>query len=227
MRQRVIRRVIDNGHRGGFFKAERVGNRKDAGGRRNRKFRESAAMSHGGHAIAGLEISNAFADRIHYAGRFGAGDKRKRRLDLVFALDLQNIEEIEGAGFVLDSDFSGLGRRLVDIVQHHRLRLAPSVYAPGFHKLGPSVAAPPSTTRVSPVVPMAWAAKNKVASATSAGLASLRRGVIFSASSKAESGQPAKRVRMNPGSTAFTRISGASARASDLVSVTIAPFEAA
>src|SRR5262249_4485980 len=45
------------------------------------------------------------------------------------------------------------------------------------YKEGPSGAIPPSTTSVSPVVPIAWAAKKKVAQATSSTVASLRIGV--------------------------------------------------
>src|SRR5580693_282524 len=95
------------------------------------------------------------------------------------------------------------------------------------HRLGPSVDDPPSTTMVSPVVAGAWTAKKITASATSSPLAKCFRGVIFSADANASSVQPAKRVRTNPGSTALTRIPGASARASDLVMVTMPPFEAA
>ncbi len=83
--------------------------------------------------LADLEISDAGANRVDDARHLSAGRERKRRLDLILALDLQNVEEVQTRCLIADSHLAGtrLGNR--DIFQRHRLRLAPSVYAPGFH----------------------------------------------------------------------------------------------
>ena len=49
------------------------------------------------------------AHRVHNAGDFSAGSERKRRPDLVFALNLQNVEKVKGCGAVADAHLGRTG----------------------------------------------------------------------------------------------------------------------
>src|SRR5689334_14354106 len=100
-------------------------------------------------------------------------------------------------------------------------------YRDAVYRVRPNCSNPPSKVMFSPVIEVASAHRNKVTAATSSTVAIFASGVTDRACSNVLAGQFAKRVWTAPGDSAFTRISGASARASDFVIVTMPPFDAA
>jgi hypothetical protein len=101
--QREVRRVIHHRHGGRFGEIHSRDHVKRAAGRRQRVFGECAVVGHGGHRIARKYVLHFGAHRVHNAGDFGAGSERKRRPDLVFALNLQNVEKVKRRRAVADA----------------------------------------------------------------------------------------------------------------------------
>jgi hypothetical protein len=90
-------------------------------------------MRDGKHAVPYRKFGGVRSYCIHDARHFCAGREWKRRLDLILALDLQNVEEIQAGGMIADAHFARSRRGQGDIFQGHCLRFAPGMYAPGFH----------------------------------------------------------------------------------------------
>ena len=135
--QREVRGVIRDRHRRRLGEGHLRGQREHVRGLDDGVFREATAARDRHHPIAGLAAAHAVADRIDRAGDFGAGDERKGRLDLVLALHLQDVEEIERGRVVANPHLAGPGCRRVDLVQHHRLGLAPRMHLPRLHFKSP------------------------------------------------------------------------------------------
>ncbi len=87
-----------------------------------------------GHAIAGLDARNAFADSDHFARAVGAGDAGQTHVRVVAALDHHEVAIIERDGVNTQEDFAalrhGIGQRDALEVVDAELR-----NAPGFHAL--------------------------------------------------------------------------------------------
>ena len=81
----------------------------------------------------GLELRDIGPDRVDDPRHFRAGRKRKRRLDLIFSLHLQDVEKIQGGRVVANPHLSRAGLGQCDVFKRHALRLTPGMYAPGFH----------------------------------------------------------------------------------------------
>ena len=64
------------------------------------------------NAIADFEAAGSGPQRGDASGKFGGGRKRQRRLDLVFVLDDQQIEEIEAGVADVDQRFALAGDRI-------------------------------------------------------------------------------------------------------------------
>ena len=131
--QREVRRMIDHRHGGGFGEIHSRDGVKCAVRRRQRVFGEGAIVRHGRHRIAGEYVLHFGAHRVHDAGHFRARGERKGRPDLILALNLENVEEIERRGVVADAHFLRARLRYRNLVERHLLRFAERVNLPGFH----------------------------------------------------------------------------------------------
>ena len=85
------------------------------------------------HAVADLQVGHAGADAFDHAGDLGGRRERKRRLDLVLALDHQDVEEIQRRGFDGDDRLSRLGYGIGNVGQHEIVGLAILRAENGFH----------------------------------------------------------------------------------------------
>src|SRR5271166_6015656 len=92
-------------------------------------------MRDGEYAAPRRELGDACSDGIHDTCDFRAGRKWKWRPDLILALDLQNVEEIQSSSMIANAHLPRSRLRLRDVVERHCLRFAPGMYAPGFHGL--------------------------------------------------------------------------------------------
>ena len=91
-------------------------------------------MAAGGHhAIADLKVGDASADALDHAGDFRRRRERERRLDLVFALDHQEVEEVQRRGFDPDHGFSRSSHGIRHVRQHEIVGLAILRAENGFH----------------------------------------------------------------------------------------------
>jgi hypothetical protein len=97
-------------------------------------FSPRAVMAAGRHhAVADLQVGHAGADAFDHAGDFGGRRKRKRRLDLVLALDHQDVEEIQRRGFDRNHGLPGSATGIGDVGQHEIVGLAILRAENGFH----------------------------------------------------------------------------------------------
>ena len=80
---------------GGAIEIQIVGNLDDRIGRQRDLLARAVVAAGRHHAVADLQLGDAGADALDHARDFGRRRKRKRRLDLVFALDHQEVEEIQ------------------------------------------------------------------------------------------------------------------------------------
>src|SRR5579883_1781069 len=133
MRQGKVGGVVNDRHSRGFLETHFFRDRKNMGERRNRAFRESAALGHRRNTIARAKLRNALAQGVHHARNFRSGGERKRRLHLIFSLDLQNIEKIQRGGVIANANLAPprLGWR--DFLERHRFRFSPAMHSPTLH----------------------------------------------------------------------------------------------
>src|SRR5262249_19034135 len=96
-------------------------------------FGESAAVRHRHDAIARLDGSHTVTNRVDDTGDFGSRRERERRLHLILALNLKNVEEIQCRHAIGDADLSRRWLRIWYFFERHRFGLAPGVYSPRFH----------------------------------------------------------------------------------------------
>ena len=87
----------------------------------------------GNDAIADLEIGDARADALDHAGDFSGRRERERRLDLVLALDHQDVEEVQRGRLDRDHGFAGTSHRIRHIGQHEIVGLAVLRAEDGLH----------------------------------------------------------------------------------------------
>ncbi len=85
------------------------------------------------HAIPDFQIGHTRADTLDDAGDFGGRGERKWRLDLVLALDHQDIEEIQRRGLDRNDGLAGFGDRIGHVGQHEIVGLAILRAENGFH----------------------------------------------------------------------------------------------
>ena len=125
--------MIDDRKSGGFGKTHSFRDCKRHAGPAKRIFRHRAALRDRKHAVTDLETGHVRAYCIHNAGHF-VGRINGKEVDLILALDCQNVEEIQ-PGMIVDAHFSGARFGFRDIFERHGFRFAPSMHAPGFHGL--------------------------------------------------------------------------------------------
>ena len=70
------------------------------------------------HAVADLEVGDPCADAFDHARDLRGRRKRERRLDLVLALDHQEVEEIQRGGSDRDHGLAGARDRIGQLGQH-------------------------------------------------------------------------------------------------------------
>src|SRR5215469_5780298 len=104
--KREKRGVIDHWKRRRFGKPHSAGNGKRAVRSAQRLLSEGVTVRHRQHAVARFELGHAGANGVYSTGNFGAWRKRERRLDLILALDLQDVEKIQRCRMIADSDFA-------------------------------------------------------------------------------------------------------------------------
>ena len=131
--QRMQRGAVDDDDAGGAVEIQIVGNFDDRVGRQRDLFARAVMAAGRHHAIADLQAGDAGADAFNHAGDFGRRRKRKRRLDLVLALDHQQVEEIQRRGFDRDHGLAGLGHGIGHIGQHEIVGAAILRAENGFH----------------------------------------------------------------------------------------------
>ena len=131
--QRMQRGAVNDDDAGGAVEIQIVGNFDDGvGGQRDLLARAvMAARRH--HAVADLQAGHAGADAFDHAGNFRCRRKRKRRLDLIFALDHQQVEEIQRRGFDRYHGLAGPGHGIGHIGQHEIVGAAILRAENGFH----------------------------------------------------------------------------------------------
>ena len=132
--QRMQRGAVDDDDAGGAIKVEIVGNLHDRRGRQRDLFASAVVAAGCHHAVADLQIGDAFADALDHAGDFGGRRERERRLDLILALDHQEVEEIQRRRLDGDHRLAGIGHRIGDIGQHEIVGTAILRAENGFHR---------------------------------------------------------------------------------------------
>ena len=131
--QRMQRGAVDDDDSGGAVEIEIVGNFHDRGGRQRDLFARAVVAAGRHHAVADLQVGHARADAFDHARDFGGRRKRERRLDLVLALDHQDVEEIQRRRLDRDHRFAGPGDRIGDVGQHEIVGAAILRAENGFH----------------------------------------------------------------------------------------------
>ena len=87
----------------------------------------------GDHAIADLEISDPRADALDHAGHFRRRREREGRLDLVLALDHQDVEEVQRRRLDRNHGLAGPRHGIGHVGQHEIVGLAILRAEDGFH----------------------------------------------------------------------------------------------
>ena len=131
--QRVQRRAVDDDDSGGAIEIQIVGNLHDRVCRQRDLFARAVMAAGRHHAVADLQVGDAGADAFDHAGNLGGRRKRERRLDLVLALDHQDVEEIQRRGLDRNHGLSRFGHRIGDVGQHEIVGLAILRAENGFH----------------------------------------------------------------------------------------------
>ena len=118
---------------GGAVEIQIVGNFDNGVGGQRDLFARAVMAARCHHAVADLQAGHAVTDAFNHAGDFGGGRKRKRRLDLVLALNHQQVEEIQRRGFDRYHGLAGPGHGIGYIGQHEVVGAAILRAENGFH----------------------------------------------------------------------------------------------
>ncbi len=118
------RGAVDDDDAGGAVVVEIVRDLHDRS-RRQRDLLARAVVAAGGDdAVAGLEVGDPGADALDHARHFRGRRERERRLDLVLALDHQDVEEIQRRRLDRNDGFARSRHRIGHIRQHEIVGLA-------------------------------------------------------------------------------------------------------
>ena len=131
--QRMQRGAVDDDDAGGAIEIQIVGNLHDRVRRQRDLFARAVMAAGRHHAVADLQVGDAGADALDHARDFGRRRERKRRLDLVLALDHQDVEEIQRRGLDRDHGLARAGHRIGHIGQHEIVGSAILRAENGFH----------------------------------------------------------------------------------------------
>src|SRR5258706_1943949 len=154
-------------------------------------------MRDGQHAIAHRELTDALSNCVHDARHLRAWRERKRRLDLILALHLQDAEEIQAGRAIANTQLIWCGLRCRDVVERHRLWLAPTVNSPSFHGLQVLAFGPNSAGNI-PYAPSTHSHSNGLVS----------RGSMISSTPNASAVRSGERKRFSDSSISRRRASG-------------------
>ena len=131
--QRMQRGAVDDDDAGGAIEIQIVGNLDDGIRRQRDLFARAIVAAGRHHAVADLQVGDASADAFDHARDFRRRRKRKRRLDLVFALDHQQVEEIQRRRLDRDHGLAGSGHGIGHLGQHEIVGAAILRAENGFH----------------------------------------------------------------------------------------------
>ncbi|MGY4448923.1 hypothetical protein ACVWZR_003583 [Bradyrhizobium sp. i1.3.1] len=131
--QRMQRGAVDDDDAGRAVIVEIVGNLHDRCRRQRDLFARAVVAAGRNDAIADLQISHAGTDALDHAGDFGGGRERERRLDLVLALNHQDVEEVQRRRLDRDHRFAGTCHRIRHVGKHEIIGLAILRAEDGFH----------------------------------------------------------------------------------------------
>ena len=112
------RGAVGDDDAGGAVEIEIVGNFHDRGRRQRDLFARAVVAAGGHHAVADFQIGDTLAEAFDHARDFGGRRERERRLDLVLALNHQDVEEIQRRGMYSDHRFAGAGDGIVNVGEH-------------------------------------------------------------------------------------------------------------
>ncbi|MEY9900307.1 hypothetical protein ABIA44_004481 [Bradyrhizobium sp. USDA 329] len=127
------RGAVDDDDAGRAVVVEIVGDLHDRC-RRQRDLLARAVVAAGGDdAVADFQIGHARADALDHAGDFRSRRERERRLDLVLALNHQDVEEVQRRRLDRDHGFAGTRHRIRHLGQNEIVGLAILRAEDGFH----------------------------------------------------------------------------------------------
>ena len=127
------RGAVDDDDAGRAVIVEIVGDLDDRG-RRQRDLLARAVVAAGGDdAIADFQIGHTSTDALDHARNFSGRRERERRLDLVLALDHQDVEEVQRRRLDRDHRFAGTCHGIRHLSQHEIVGLAILRAENGFH----------------------------------------------------------------------------------------------
>ncbi|MGX1348832.1 hypothetical protein AB7M49_002408 [Bradyrhizobium elkanii] len=127
------RGAVDDDDAGGAVVVEVVGNLHDRIRRQRDLVARTVVAAGSDDAIADLQVSDAGTDAFDHAGNLGGRRERERRLDLVLALDHQDVEEIQRRRLDRDHGFAGTRHRIGHVSQHEIVGLTVLRAEDGFH----------------------------------------------------------------------------------------------
>ena len=127
------RRAVDDDDAGGAVEIEIVGNLHDRIGRQRDLFARAVVAAGGDDTVADLQAAHAGADALDNACDFRGRGEREGRLDLVFALDHQDVEEIQRRRLDRDHGFARTRHGIRHVGQHEVVGLAILRAENGFH----------------------------------------------------------------------------------------------
>jgi hypothetical protein len=127
------RGAVDDDDAGGAVEIEIVGNLHDRIGRQRDLLARAVVAAGGHHAVADLQVAHAGTDALDDACDFRGRREREGRLDLVFALDHQDVEEIQRRRLDRDHGLARARHGIGHVSQHEVVGLAILQAENGFH----------------------------------------------------------------------------------------------
>ena len=131
--QRMQRGAVDDDDAGGAIEIQIVRNFHDRIRRQRDPLARAVVATGRHHAIPHLKIRYACADAFDHARDFRRRRERERRLDLVLALDHQEVEEIQRRRFDRDHRLTRFGDGIGHVGEHEIVGLAILRAENGFH----------------------------------------------------------------------------------------------